>query len=95
MNLAVFTVDKQDVDSHLQVDDFVCDVIHDILEPFHYISILFHYRNIFLLIIDISEFLTSLLSITFCSILLKVTDVNVFIDENYKEKILKLLPVLY
>ena len=34
MNLDVFTVEKQEVDSHLQVGNFVCDVIHDILEPF-------------------------------------------------------------
>ena len=53
MKLAVFTVEKQEVDSHLQVGNFVCDFIHDILEPFQIylyntFSVLCHCRNIFL-----------------------------------------------
>ena len=79
MNLAVFTVEKQEVDSHLQVGNFVCDVIHDILEPFqiYYIFNFMPFIETYFLIIDISEFLTLLLSIKFCSILFKVTDVFV------------------
>ena len=65
MNLAVFIVEKQEVDSHLQVGNFVCDVrAFSSLLHFQFYAII----ETYFLIIDNSEFLTLLLYIEFCSI---------------------------